>query len=90
VADEKNKLPPSHYFRNNFYWTIETEEPELAEAVQFLGADRFLFATDYPHDDPGGRMKFKDVELLAANTKLSQPDKEKIRFQNATAIFRLA
>jgi hypothetical protein len=35
-------------------------------------------------------MKFKDVELLAANTKLSQPDKEKIRFQNATAIFRLA
>jgi predicted TIM-barrel fold metal-dependent hydrolase len=89
VADEKNKLPPSHYFRNNFYWTIETEEPELAEAIHFLGADRFLFATDYPHDDPGGRMKYKDVELLAANTKISKADKEKIRFENAKALFHL-
>jgi predicted TIM-barrel fold metal-dependent hydrolase len=89
VADEKNKLPPSHYFKNNFYWTIETEEPELFEAIQFLGADRFLFATDYPHDDPGGRMKFNDVELLEANTKISAADKEKICFQNAKAIFHL-
>jgi predicted TIM-barrel fold metal-dependent hydrolase len=89
VADEKNKLPPSHYFRNNFYWTIETEEPELAEAIQFLGADRFLFATDYPHDDPGGRMKFSDVELLEANTKISAVDKEKICCQNAKAVFHL-
>ena len=90
VADEKNKLPASHYFRNNFFWTIETEEPELAEAIQFLGADRFLFATDYPHDDPGGRMKFKDVELLAANTKISEQDKEKIRSDNARARFHLS
>jgi predicted TIM-barrel fold metal-dependent hydrolase len=89
VANEKNKLPPSHYFRKNFYWTIETEELEFAEAVQFLGADRFLFATDYPHDDPGGRMKLKDVELLAAHPKISDADKEKIRSENARVLFRL-
>lgn len=90
VAEEKNKLPPSHYFKNNFYWTIETEEPELAEAVGFLGADRFLFATDYPHDDPGGRMKFKDVELLDANPQISEEQKEKIRWKNAVRLFQLA
>ena len=89
VANEKNKLPPSHYFRNNFYWTIETEEPELADAVQFIGPERFLFATDYPHDDPGGRMKFKDVELLAANRSLSETDKELIRAGNAQRLFQL-
>jgi len=89
VANEKNKLPPSDYFRNNFYWTIETEEPEFAEAVEFLGADRFLFATDYPHDDPGGRMKFKDVELLAANPKISDSQKELIRCENAKRLFQL-
>ena len=89
VANEKNKLPPSHYFRNNFFWTIETEEAELAEAVQFLGAERFLFATDYPHDDPGGRMKYKDVELLAANPNIAETDKEKIRRQNAQSLFNL-
>jgi predicted TIM-barrel fold metal-dependent hydrolase len=84
---EKNKQPAGHYFKNNFSFTIETEEPEFAEAVEFLGAERFLFATDYPHDDPGGRMKFSDVELLARNEKLSEEDKESIRRLNAERLF---
>lgn len=86
---EKNKRPASHYFKNNFYFTIETEEPELAEAITFLGAGRFLFATDYPHDDPGGRMKFQDVELLRNNPNISESDKELIRWKNAQQLFRL-
>jgi predicted TIM-barrel fold metal-dependent hydrolase len=87
---EKNKNPASHYFKNNFYFTIETEEPELPEAVEFLGAARFLFATDYPHDDPGGRMKFQDVELLRSNPKISESDKELIRWRNADRLFHAA
>lgn len=86
---EKNQRPASYYFKNNFYFTIETEEPELAEAVTFLGAGRFLFATDYPHDDPGGRMKFQDVELLKNNPNISETDKELIRWKNAQQLFRL-
>jgi predicted TIM-barrel fold metal-dependent hydrolase len=57
--------------------------------VQYLGAGHFLFATDYPHDDPGGRMKYKDVELLAAHPKISERDKEQIRYGNAKELFRL-
>ena len=87
---EKNTKPASHYFRNNFYFTIETEEPELPEAIEFLGAERFLFATDYPHDDPGGRMKFQDVELLRSNPKISESDKELIRWRNADQLFHAA
>jgi len=87
---EKNKKPASHYFKNNFYFTIETEEPELPEAIQFLGPERFLFATDYPHDDPGGRMKFQDVELLGNNPKISESDKELIRWCNANRLFHSA
>lgn len=88
-AKEKNARAPSEYFRRNFYWTIETEEPELVEAVEFLGAERFLFATDYPHDDPGGKMKFKDVDLLAKNERISERDKELIRCGNAAVLFHL-
>jgi len=84
---EKNQKPASHYFNNNFYLTTETEEPELPEAIEFLGAERFLFATDYPHDDPGGRMKFQDVELLRENQKISETDKEQIRWKNADRLF---
>ncbi len=86
---EKNKKPASHYFKNNFFFTIETEEPELVEAIEFLGAERFLFATDYPHDDPGGKMKFEDVELLKKNPKISEAAKELIRWQNAERLFQL-
>jgi predicted TIM-barrel fold metal-dependent hydrolase len=86
---EKNKRPASYYFKNNFYFTIETEEPELPEAIEFLGAERFLFATDYPHDDPGGRMKFEDVRLLRDNPQISESAKERIRWQNAQQLFRL-
>jgi len=87
---EKNQKPASHYFKNNFYFTIETEEPELVEAIEFLGAERFLFATDYPHDDPGGKMKFEDVRLLRENPKLPESAKELVRWQNAQRLFDLA
>jgi predicted TIM-barrel fold metal-dependent hydrolase len=87
---EKNQRSASHYFKNNFYFTIETEEPELGEAIEFLGAERFLFATDYPHDDPGGRMKFEDVRLLRDNPEISEGAKELIRWKNAKGLFNLA
>jgi predicted TIM-barrel fold metal-dependent hydrolase len=89
VAREKNADLPSSYFRRNFFWTIETEEAELAKAIDLLGAERFLFATDYPHDDPGGRMKFKDVQLLAANDRIGEGDKDLIRSGNAIKLFGL-
>lgn len=88
--NEKNRHLPSHYFRTNFYWTIETEEPELIEGIDFVGADRFLFATDYPHDDPGGAKKFEDVELLAANDRMSEAVKDQLRHGNAERVFNLA
>jgi predicted TIM-barrel fold metal-dependent hydrolase len=89
IRARSNREPPSSYFKRNFSWTIETEEPELPAAVEFLGAERFLFATDYPHDDPGGSMKWRDVELLAANSQISAADKELIRAENARRLFKL-
>jgi predicted TIM-barrel fold metal-dependent hydrolase len=79
----KNRRAPSDYFRSNIHFTIETEEAELGEAVALFGATQFLFATDYPHDDPGGRMKFKDVELLQRRADISVADKQLIFSGNA-------
>ena len=79
----KNKKSPDNYFKTNFYFTIETEERELPEAMELFGASQFLFATDYPHDDPGGRMKYKDVELLDRNRDISEAEKDLLRYKNA-------
>jgi predicted TIM-barrel fold metal-dependent hydrolase len=86
----KNKKSPDYYFKHNLFFTIETEERELPEAMELFGATQFLFATDYPHDDPGGRMKFKDVELLDNNREISAPDKDLLRYKNAERLLATA
>lgn len=86
---EKNKKTASHYFRNNFFFTIETEEPGLPDSIELLGPERFLFATDYPHDDPGGAMKFRDVKLLADNPRISEEHKDRLRDGNARELLGL-
>jgi predicted TIM-barrel fold metal-dependent hydrolase len=82
----KNKLVPSQYFKKNIFFTIETEEPELADSIELLGASQFLFATDYPHDDLGGRMKHKDVQLLHGNPRISDAAKDAIFAHNLNAV----
>jgi len=54
------KRPPSAYIRENIWFTTQPmEEPEQAEhlrdTLDWIGWDRIMFATDYPHwdyDDP--------------------------------------
>ena len=84
--DSRNREPVSHYFRKNIFFTIETEEPELPDSIRLLGASQFLFATDYPHDDPGGRMKYKDVQLLRDHPGITEADKDTIRSGSALAM----
>lgn len=84
--ENRNKEPVSHYFRKNLFFTIETEEPELPDSIELLGASQFLFATDYPHDDPGGRMKYKDVQLLRENPRITEADKDIIRSHSAASM----
>jgi len=54
------KRPPSEYIRDQIYWTTQPmEDPErrqdLLDVIDWIGWDKLLFATDYPHwdfDDP--------------------------------------
>lgn len=54
------KRPPSEYLRENVWYTTQPfEEPDrrghLKDVFEWIGWDRLLFATDYPHwdfDDP--------------------------------------
>jgi uncharacterized protein len=54
------KRPPSEYIGDHIYWTTQPmEDPErrqdLLDVVGWIGWDKLLFATDYPHwdfDDP--------------------------------------
>ena len=68
------KRPPSEYVREHFWFTTQPiEEPEnprdLAEIMEWVGFDRLMFSTDYPHwdfDDPQRAFKVQLTEAQRA------------------------
>jgi predicted TIM-barrel fold metal-dependent hydrolase len=68
------KRPPSEYVREHFWFTTQPiEEPEnaadLAEIMEWVGYDRLMFSTDYPHwdfDDPHRAFKAQLTEQQRA------------------------
>jgi predicted TIM-barrel fold metal-dependent hydrolase len=45
------RMKPSEYFRRQCYTSFEPDESRLGEVISSIGADRVLFASDYPHWD---------------------------------------
>lgn len=68
------KRPPSEYIREHFWFATQPmEEPEnpdhLVEMIEWVGWDRLLFSTDYPHwdyDDPRHCIRFTMTETQRA------------------------
>ncbi len=81
------KRAPSEYIRTNVWFTTQpVEEPEprtqLTEVFDWIGWDRILFATDYPHwdyDDPAQALPIKMTEKQRAG----------IFRDNARAVYRV-
>ena len=45
------KLSPSEYFQRQGWISYEPVEGSLSHLVNYLGANKILWATDYPHPD---------------------------------------
>ena len=79
------KMLPSEYVRRNIWFTTQPiEEPErpqaLADVISWLGVDRLLFSTDYPHwDFDSPQQVFKGV--------LSEQKKAQVFRGNAKALY---
>ena len=79
------KKNPSEYFKENFYVTTSGMfwHPALVFVCQVLGADRILFATDYPYESG------KEAVEFLKTAPISKADKEKIAHKNAEKLFKL-
>jgi predicted TIM-barrel fold metal-dependent hydrolase len=81
------KKKPSDLVRESkMYFSLEAGETLLAEAVNYLGAEHFLYASDIPHWDnefPG------NLHALRNHPTLSHSAKEKILYKNAKELFAL-
>jgi uncharacterized protein len=82
------RLRPSEYFARQCWVSFEVDEPTLPALLPFVGEDRVVWGSDYPHHDatfPGAVKELREViEPLAA------PLQDKILGDNAAALYGLA
>jgi predicted TIM-barrel fold metal-dependent hydrolase len=79
-------LLPSEYFRRQCYAGFEAEEWNLAACAEWLGIDRVLWASDYPHPEFHPDV-VKDVRAGVAH--LPEDDQRRILGGNAVDAYRL-
>jgi predicted TIM-barrel fold metal-dependent hydrolase len=77
-------MKPSEYFRRQCWVALEADEPYLGELVNFVGVDRLVFASDYPHPDHTPDLTDR---LVALEDRLSPATLARILDGNARAFY---
>ncbi len=85
VPGRPAKRGMADYFRENFYVTTSGHfcTRSLIHAILTLGADRVLFAVDYPFEDHAQAASWFD------SAEIAEADRRKIGRDNATTLFGL-
>jgi predicted TIM-barrel fold metal-dependent hydrolase len=82
---------PLPYFQKNFFFTVEPEDPQFLKTADLVGWNQLIFSTDYPHNDPGGRHRFDDVDLLnrfLIENKITQNQYDLLTHKNYLSLVR--
>jgi predicted TIM-barrel fold metal-dependent hydrolase len=74
---------PSEYFRRQCWISFEPEEPYLPRVLDLVGADRLLFASDFPHPDH----KWPQIVEAVVALPLPEGDRRRILEDNAAAFY---
>lgn len=81
------RLTPSEYFARQCWVSFEIDEATLAALTPFVGAERIVWGSDYPHADstfPGAI-----DELRATIAPLPADEQERILSTNAARLYGL-
>jgi len=80
------KHPPSEYFRRQCFISGDPDETAAPHVIDHVGADCFMWATDYPHPDHRGTW----VRALERFVEpLSNPTRAKLLGENVARIYGL-
>jgi uncharacterized protein len=81
------KEKPSYYFKRQVWISADPDERSLPAMVDLCGADRFFWASDFPHPDHIGNY-IEEVEEL--HHKLKPGDREKVLGTNVMQAYNCA
>ena len=71
---------------HSIYFSCEADEPLLPQAIAYVGADRIMYASDFPHWDHSYP---KSVKELVGRTDVSDEDKRKVLAGNARKLYKV-
>jgi uncharacterized protein len=80
------KSPTEYVREGSVYFSCEADEPLLPQALAYVGADRIMYASDFPHWDHSYP---KSVKELAERSDLSDEQKRDVLGANARRFYRL-
>ena len=80
-------MVPAAYFYRQCLISADPDESLTAQMVQHLGADHFIWASDYPHIDASSGVVRELTDRLRA---LPEDARGKVLGQNAQRFHRLA
>lgn len=80
------KEPLEYVTSGSCYFTTEADEKMLPEALEMIGSDYVLYASDYPHTDS----KFPNsVKWIKERTDITEDTKEKLLNENGARFYGL-
>ena len=77
---------PSTYLRNQCWISADPDERALTQLVDYIGADRLMWATDFPHPDHGGHYVQELREMLSP---LPEPVQKQIAGENVRRLYKI-
>ena len=80
------RMRPSDYFRRQVFVSGDPDETAAPFTIEHVGADNFMWATDYPHPDHTGSWVDALTRFAAV---LKEPTRSKVLGENARRIYQL-
>ena len=77
------KMAPSEYFKRQCFASVEADEEPAKYTIDYMGNDRLVFSTDFPHDDS----KFPNSVERFLEMPFTEEDKRKILWDNCAKYY---
>lgn len=87
IDDRTGGLASEQVRNHPIYFNAELDEDILRYAVAAIGDDRFIYASDYPHEGIDAGRARRTLQSFLAREDLSQTTKQKVLCDNIKALY---
>ena len=77
------KMPPSEYFKRQCFASVEADEEPVKYVIDYMGNERLVFSTDFPHGDS----KFPTSVARFLKLPIGDEDKRKVLWDNCAQYY---